>query len=231
MPKAFTQSSLHFGHEPADADLAVLLGDLEQSAIMTLHDSPELLRGSPELFPLKFGLAVVLSLASAFTAMPWLAPLIGASFDDRFVWAAIALLWCGIVPAMLAIFIAADRSLRNMGDSFLLNKTQKTLELCQLGRIVHASEIRSPVELSRFYFAFGEWNWTRQVSALVRDESGGFELLPIARENVVRPFGISLADQLAGIFGVDVRRISLTRAQSKRLPDWVIGKWEKPPRS
>ena len=121
------------------------------------------------------------------------------------------------------MLIAINRLFARKGNYFKVDQTQRTLEICRLGRTVGSRDIKAVTLLVRWYRnAGGAWSKTRQTGLLVSAAGNGFELYPLVREleeNLSFKGKSTWADRLANIFQVPIRRVELSRWESRALDD------------
>jgi hypothetical protein len=130
--------------------------------------------------------------------------------------------WLVCLPGLLVVLAVVSRLVAQKGDYLKVDMARRTLELCQVGRTLKASEIIAFTLLTRWYRSSGAWNKTYQAGVLVRTPDNRVELLPVVRElgeNVPSSKKSQWADRLASIFQVPVRRIELSRSESRALND------------
>lgn len=219
METPFSRAPLRCDHVPPDAEIACLLSDFDHPGHIAVVDTPQSLVARPGLIPMRFAATWLIVIASAITAGLWWIPAGGRLAGPQLNLAMTALVWLAVVPAFLGVLAAINRHFAGKGDYFRADKAGRRLELCPLGRTLDAGEIVAFTEVSRWFMnpLVRSWDWTRQVGAVVRHPSGGYELLPLVREMEVRPFRPRLADQLAAIFDVPVRRIRVSWRDSRSL--------------
>ena len=132
--------------------------------------------------------------------------------------------WVVCLPGLLGLLVAMNRSFAKKGDFFKVDVANRTLELCRVGRTLKASEIAAFAILTRWYRCNGGsmWTETHQTSVLVRSQDSRIDLYPLVRvlaENVNSSQKSQWADRLATVFDVPVRRIELSRSESRALND------------
>jgi len=221
IPKAFARPSVSFDHSPADAELVCLLGDgaggplkmVEEAGILTVR---------PWLIPMKWAatwMIFVGVIASCMIAWAYL------KLDlDRLMAAFLLFMlvgtWAVGIPSFLGILLLLNRAFAKKGDYVRCDIQRRTLELCQVGRTLAAGEIVAFSEVLRWYRQSDVWDQTQQTGVLVRGQDGGVVMYPLFRELDIPIFGKPRrADRLAGIFQVPVRRIKLSKSESRALHD------------
>jgi hypothetical protein len=103
-------------------------------------------------------------------------------------------------------------------DFLRVDMRKQTLELCREDRTVSAAEIIAFTDVSRYYRSRidNEWFHRQQWGVLVQAADGGVELYALVDGSSNPP----LADRLATIFHVPVRRLSLSQTESRDLDDF-----------
>ncbi|MGO8689858.1 MAG: hypothetical protein ACLQLG_09500 [Thermoguttaceae bacterium] len=220
VPKAFSLPSMCFDGVPDDAHLVCLLGDPDCGSVEAVEEA-DILTARPWLFPMKFVVPWTLFIGIVITCMllfmPWL-----QHEKPNYPLAFLVFMWVIVIPGTLWVLTALNRHFATKGDYFKVDMTRHTLELCPVGRTLKASEIITFVELTRFYRNTAGWNKTRQTGVLVRASSGRVELHPVVRElqeNIPLLGRRAWADRLADMFQAPVRRVKLSKAESRALSD------------
>jgi hypothetical protein len=173
----------------------------------------------------------MLLVGSGITAAAWIARRFVGNLvvgnlvvGPAFCWMMIGMTWLLVLPTLLLLLTAVNRSFARKGDYFRVDKSALTFTLCQVGKTFKAAEILAFTELSRWCrYGHAPWRATRQMGILVRAPGRHVDLYPVFREleeNIPllgRRF--RLVDRLAEIFQVPVRRVKLDRRESRSLGD------------
>jgi hypothetical protein len=215
LPKQFSLNRQSFDHEPVDAQLVALLGPFEFVDPIKIEDTAASLTASAGSIPMKFAVPFMLLFVSGITAARWYFP----KFD--LPWFIIGIVWFAILPTFFAILVFINRTLTKMGVFFRADKLHRTLTLPSINVTLAAKQIVAFTQVDRWYkgnTAFG-LSWIRMTAVLTRREDGGFDYFPLTRETSRRVFQELLVDRLGQIFNVPVRKIVLTRLESKSLQD------------
>jgi hypothetical protein len=222
MPKVFSSASLSFDRAPDDSELTGLLGDPDCGPIKHV-ETDGIITVSPRLVPMKFVVPWMLFVGIVITCMIIFMPLIENKKPDLSPLALglMSVLWLGAIPGVLGLLFLLNSAFAKKGDYFKVDTTRRTLELCQPGLTFKFDQIAAVIELSRWYRRCGGiLEYTLQTSVLIRKPDGQFDLFPVLREIDVPVFGkAKWADRLAAIFQSPVRRINLTRSESRQLND------------
>jgi hypothetical protein len=249
MPNVFSCTSITFDHEPYDSELTCLLGrrswfdelrDSASSGIRCVETGGDVL-ASPRVLPIKWilaGLIVLCAIQTCFWCVVYVSHHSDPKWTAGFLVLVLLLIWLVQLPLVVGILFLCNRWLGRDGDYFRISGANRTLELCRFGRTVKAGEIIGFVELMRWRRLLryvGGWHRTRQTSVMIRDADRRVELYPLIhereRELRIDVVGIRVAslplrrrelpwaDRLAGTFQVPVRRITLTKSESKALND------------
>jgi hypothetical protein len=219
--KAFSLPSKSFDRVPDDSQLVCLLGN--SSDRVEAVEEAELLTVRPTLIPKKYivpWMIIVLVLITFMMCIMQWGP--ENRFHSIFFWFFLVSGWFVALPVTLGLFAAVNHSQAKKGDCFKIDMARRTLELCRLGRTLKAGEIIAIILLTRWYRHAGEWNQTYQTGVLVRAQENRVELYPAVcelGENVPSSKKSRWAEQLASIFQVPVRRIELSRSESRALND------------
>jgi hypothetical protein len=220
VPRAFSQPSLTFDGVPDDSQLVCLLGDRDSGPVKAVEEAG-VLTVSPYLLPMKFVMPWMIFVMVVGTCITCF---IGkqAPVPLAFLVAFLLFGWLVVLPAFFGILRVLNSALAKKGDYFKVDTARRTLELCRAGRSVKGSEIIAVVFLIRWYrYPFvtgsGPWQMTFRTSVLVRAADNRVELYPVIRENGTPLF--KWGDRLANIFQVPVRRIELSRSESRELND------------
>jgi hypothetical protein len=218
-------SSKCFDHEPTDMELTCLL-DAPRSLGMSNFEIVETF-GAFRVVPARmpaFWIMVSMILGAAFlTALPLILRFTVWSKENSLsldvilgIW--MAGIWLIIIPLGAIVLAVVNRHLAEAGDFLRVDMTGRVLELCRAGRTVPSAEILAFTEVSRYFRydrRWGEWMGKRQTGVLVSAANGGAELIAL----MDGPSHPPLADRLANIFKVPVRRIKLSRDESRALED------------
>ena len=218
MPKIFSCAMLSFDHVPNDSELTCLLGDSGCGPVKAIEDE-ESLTMRPWLIPMRIMVPWSIFVMVVITCMSYFME--GGSLD-LLVLLVLLFGWLVCLPGMLAVMAVINRAFGKKGDYFKVYTSRRTLELCRVGRTLKGSEIIAVTLLTRWYRHAGAWNKTYQTGVLVRTRDSKVELCPLVRElgeNAPSSRSSKWADRLAGIFGVPVRRIELSKSESRELND------------
>jgi hypothetical protein len=226
LPKAFSLPSMSFDGVPDDSQLVCLLGDPDCGPIRLVEEAG-LLIVRPWLFPVKLVTAWMVFIALVITGVMCFMPLIEhkkLEFSSvLFFWLPLLFLWFISLPGLLGLLAVVNRSFAKKGDYFKVDMARRTLELCRIGRTINASEIIAVTLLTRWYrLAHGGWSMTHATGILVRTQGNRVELYPVVRElgeNVPSSRKSKWAERLASIFQTPIRRIELSRSESRALND------------
>ncbi len=222
VPKAFLLPSMCFDGVPDDAHLVCLLGDPDCGSVEAVEEAGVLIV-RPWLFPMKFVAPWVIFTGIVITCLLFFMPRLRHEKPDYPVVAFfLVLVWLVCIPAFLGLLTFVNRYFARKGDFFKVDMARHTLELCRVGRTLKASEIITFVELTRFYRNTAGWNKRRQTGVLVRAPSDRVELYPVVgelQENIPLLGRRAWADRLAEMFQVPVRRVKLSKAESRALGD------------
>jgi hypothetical protein len=216
MPKVFSCPSMSFDHVPADSELTCLLGDSGCGPIKAVENE-ESLTVRPWQFPMKYMVPWGIFVMVVISCMSYFME--GGNLD-LLVWLMLLFGWLVCLPGTLAVMVVINRAFGKKGDHFRVNMSRRTLELCRIGRTVTASEIIAITLLGRWY-RHGAWEKTYQTGVLVRTRDK-VEFYPLVREsgeNVPASKRSKWADRLADIFQAPVRRIELSKSESRALND------------
>jgi hypothetical protein len=208
-----------FDGVPDDAQLVHLLGNLDRCGPIKAVEEAGLLTVRPWLVPMKYmvpwGIFVMVVITCTSYFMEH------GKLDSSLV-AFLLFGWLVCLPGLLVLLAVFNRLVAKKGDYFKVDMARRTLELCQVGRTLKASEIIAVTLLTRWYRSHGVWRKTYQTGVLVRTQDNRVELYPVVRElgeNVPSYKRSQWADRLASIFQVPVRRIELSRSESRALND------------
>jgi hypothetical protein len=187
-----------------------------------IAETDGLLRVIPARLPTFWIVASMLPVAILFTVITLFLERPSSSemfslLSNVFVWGWIAACWL-MMPFVAAVLTFVNRQKAKTDDFLRVDMTRRAVELCRTGRTVQAAEILAFTEVLRYFRLDrrgGEWIRNLQTGVLARTASGGVELLALA-DGKSRP---PLADRLASIFQVPVRRIELSRSESRALND------------
>jgi hypothetical protein len=211
----YTHPHLTFDHEPRDDELVWLLGNHRLCySNLTIDDTGAELVGRSKRVSLKVHAPAMLFCGVIFTGLISFVPeRQSAAYMTIFVWITVA--------ATIAGWIVLNRKLVAEGDYFRADKQARWLDLCPIGRRFVTEEILGFSELTRHDRpgTTGE-TWIRQYGVLVRDGDGRIDHYPIAVENHALLSKPMIAVRLAALFAVPVRRVKLSRRQSRELHDW-----------
>jgi hypothetical protein len=223
MQKAFSLPFMSFDSDPDDSQLVWLLGDQDCGPVKAAEESG-LLIARPWFIPMKYltpWIIIVMIILTGVLCFMEHGKL------DTFSVAFLLFGWLVCLPGLLIFLAVFNRLAAKKGDYFKANMVRRTLELCRVGRTINASEIIAVTLLTRWYryhFVDGRGPWEKifQTGVLVRMPNGRVELYPVVREigeNVPSSKNSKWADRLADIFHVPVRRIELSRSESRELND------------
>ncbi len=207
-----------FDRVPDDSQLVCLLGNggggpveaVEEAGLLTLR---------PKLIPMKYVIPWMILVMVGITCMVcFMLWVTNDRFSSGFFWLFLFSGWFVALPVTLAVFAAVNHSMAKYGDYFKVDMARRTLEVRQLGRTFKASEIFAITLLTR-------WRWSdiiHQTGVLVRTQDNRVELCRVVcqtGENIHISQRSKWADQLASIFQVPVRRIELSKSESRELND------------
>ena len=209
-----------FDDIPDDSQLVCLLGDPDCGPVMAVGDS-DLLIVRPRLVPMKFVIPWMVFVGVVITCMMFFMP--RPPIQPGEFWLMLFALWFLCLPGFLLLLLFLNRSFAKKGDCFKADTIQRTLELCPVGRTFKSSEIIALILLTRWY-QYGQttWNKTHQTCVLVHAPDNKVALYLVVRElaeNVPIFKSSKWADRLANIFQTTVRRIELSKSESKALND------------
>jgi hypothetical protein len=137
---------------------------------------------------------------------------------DIGLWGMLAFCWLGLIPFWWIVLLVVNRSITAKDDFVQVDPARRTLEVCTDGRTFQAADILAFTEVSRFYHdagRSGKWLPKLQSGVLLRAADAQTELHALV-DGKTRP---PLPDRLASIFAVPVRRIQLTKSESRALSD------------
>jgi hypothetical protein len=218
VPKAFSRPSMLFNHNPSDSELTCVLKCPGQLGGYKIVEGPGTFRVSPAKLP-TIGIIVFTTLgASALTA--WMFYMMRSenqplNIIDVGFWIFITGIWLVIIPVCLVALVVINRRIAKTEDFLRVDTTKRTLELCRDARTYRAADIVAFTELTRWLRGAEGWGKTQLTGVLVRTANGGVELYPLADVKSRPP----LADRLVSIFQVPIRRIELSRSESRALND------------
>jgi hypothetical protein len=189
-------------------------------------------RATPRLLPTKWLILWIINGDIVFTCMI----LIHALRQENVVspnwtiWVFLLSMWFVTLPGVFGFFYFFNRRLSRHGDYFRVGRNHRTLELCRIGRTLKAGDIIAFTELTRWHRRHryaGKWQKTHQTGVLTRKGDRQTELYPLIHEREAPVLWWSLplyrhsswAERLANIFQVPVRRIELSRSESRHLND------------
>jgi hypothetical protein len=216
-----TTTSVHFDHVPSDSELTHLLPVPNQVApFKVIESDPMFLRVRPGLMPIKFiGLSMVFGAAVITSMMIFFGRDATQSLPFAIVfWGIVASFWLLIIPVCLGVVFLVNYQVAESEDFFRVDLRSQTLELCREDSTVLADEILAFTEVGRYYRSRSDKEWLRrrQTGVLVRAADGGTQLYALIDGESNSP----LADRLASIFHVPIRRVSLSMSESQELNDF-----------
>jgi hypothetical protein len=231
-PAAFSRSSMSFDHNPADSELAALLGEAGHG-LVSMSEEGGMLIARPWVLPMKWIVIWLVIFTLGLTC--WMCVVLYLEPDNKmnpadvqFFGSCLFLMWLVGVPSMFSVLAYIRRALAKKakeGDYFRVDMSRRSLELCSIGRTFRAGEIIAFTVLGRWCRKAdmpGEWKATRQTGVLVRTPNNRVEHYPILHDWSEAPLTSNRskwADRLAGIFCVPVRRIDLNKVESRELND------------
>jgi hypothetical protein len=228
MAKVFSLPSMRFDHDPSDAELTCLLGDADCGPVKAVEEGG-VLTVRPWLFPMKYIVPWMVFTAIVITCMLCFAPMVEHKKADSsslmFFWIPLVFLWLVALPGFLGLLALMNRSFASKGDYFKIDTARRTLELCRAGRTVRAADIAAITVLTRWYRNAGGSSFkTYQTGVLLRvaERDNHLELLPVVRElgeNISWGKASRWAEKLASVFQSPIRRVELSRSESKALND------------
>lgn len=228
MPQTFSATWMTFDHEPEDSELTCLLGNpLRRSAegfspfgpgscgllgVKAIEDDV-MFAAVPRTFSMRWGTAIAVLAAMGISC----AILFDKKQDYSLerIWP-LPFVWVGLLPGALAILWFGNLVSSSAGDFFLVDKSRRTLESCRAKRTFEGDDIIAFTDLSRYCWISNQWLKAHQIGVLVYAADDTIEWHPLLSDSK-RPW----ADQLAELFQVPVRRITLDKSQSKALRDWA----------
>jgi hypothetical protein len=210
-----------FKTEPSAAELASILDPQGRALALRIKDTSDKLTVRPSLgcalwvvicivFPLGGGVGYF-SLVEAFRK--------GLAHTD--VWVIVGAFAFPFVITLL-LFWRPYRDIRSRGDYFVLDKTQRTLVLPRIGLTVPAEQIHAFFELQAWTWSHllidrrHRWNWTGELSVLVRNANQEIVRYPVVVSDQVRKVS-RLGDRLAEFFQVQHRVLKLDRKTREQL--------------
>jgi hypothetical protein len=221
-PKPFSLSSMQFDHNPADADLTCLLAaprSLGMSDFKIIEKDGKL-RVIPTQLPIIGIMASMVLGGVILTAVPMFlrSPILPGESSTLFdvlsgIW--VASIWLVLIPFWAVVLAVVNRQIAKTDDFLRVDTTKRILELCHEARTLRAADIVAFTELTRWVHGAEGWGKTLQTGVLVRTANGGIVLLALADGGS----HLRLAYRLASIFHVPVRRIELSRSESRALND------------
>jgi hypothetical protein len=208
---AFTQSRLHFEHPPEERALEGLLADrIVRSP--ELLESDEVLDVVPPPRSVWLLLPTFLLVGCLASLAPGVAALVGWPLMDGREWLSmVALLWLVAMPCALLMAAFALSLLPRQQALVRVDLAQHRVVLPAKGEEYSEGEVVELVELARWGPLDEKRRQFLQWSALVRDESDHFTLLPLL--TIVDPTAddVRLLRRLCEALACPVTRIQLER--------------------
>jgi hypothetical protein len=221
LPKAFSLDSMSYDHDPTDAELSCLLNGPSQPMGFKVVEADGMFHVNTSQIPVK-GIMLTMVLGAIVLILFGYFCIFHTSGSSSFPNNIIFSIWvagnCFIVALFSILLPLINSQLAKKEDFIRVDMSKRTLELCRKKRAFRASEIHAFTELSRYFrhsVSGSEWRLQTQIGVLVRVDHGGMELFPLVKGKSKSP----LSDQLAGIFQKPVRRIELSKNESKALND------------
>jgi hypothetical protein len=215
--KATSASSVYFDHDPTDAELTRPLKISERSVCLgglKVVETFGIFRVRPAGLPIIWIMLSMVLGGVVFTVVPMLLPFECSPVNRLILWIWIACCW-GIIAFWAVMLALVNRWISQKEDYFHADITHGTLTLSRESRTLRTAEIVVFTEVCRYVRCEGflsGWTTSLQTGVLVRTADGGMKLHALA-DGKTRP---PLADQLASIFRVPVRRVIVDpRVQNK----------------
>ena len=211
-------SSKCFDHDPSDTELMCLLESSSGLAGIKIVETDGVLRIRPGLLPVTW---IMLSMILGGVIVTGVLILIYKSdpaFFEIAFWGMLVFCWLFLIPFWWIVLVVINRAIAANDDFLRVDMGKRTLELCRERRTFQAAEIFAFTEVSRYCRwdrRGGEWLQKLQTAVLVRTADSQTELHAMVVGKTRPP----LADRLASIFGVPVRRIKLNKSESRALND------------
>jgi hypothetical protein len=216
-PKMPSTSSASFDHDPSDGELTCLLEGASAPVGLKIVEADGILRIRPGLIPAT-GIMLSMILGGVLlTGVMILLYRTNPAFFEIAFWAGLAFTWLFLIPFWWIVLLVINRWIADKDDLLRVDPQRRTLELCQPGRTLRAAEILAFTDVFRYYRRDrgGELCGKSQTGVLLRGQNSRAELLALV-DGSTRP---PLADRLAGIFQTPVRRIKLSKSESRALND------------
>jgi len=221
--KAPSASSKRFDHDPSDTELTCLLeGSSGVAGGIKIVEADGMLRIRSGLLPVTGIMLSMILGAVFFTGVLILIYKTDPVFFEIAFWGMLAFCWLFLIPFWWIVLVVINRGIAKNDDFIRVDMAKRTLELCGEGRKFQAAEILAFTEVFRYYYydrPYGDsprgWYPKLQTGVLVRAADSQTELHALVGRKTRPP----LADRLAGIFGVPVRRIKLNKSESRALND------------
>ncbi len=218
MPEASLPSSKCFDHDPSDVELTCLLEGSSGLAGIKLVETDGMLQIRPGLLPVTGIMLSMILGAVFFTGVMILIYKTDPAFFEIAFWIMVAFTWLFLIPFWWIVLVVINRAIAANDDFIRVDMGKRTLELCGEGRTFQGAEILAFTEVFRYYHfspSRRDWSPRLQAGVLVRGEDFQIELHAMVDGKSHPP----VADRLASIFGVPVRRIKLNRSESRALDD------------
>jgi hypothetical protein len=210
-------ASKRFEHDPSDTELTCLLGG---SGTFKIVETDGMLRMRPQPIPVTgimlsmvvgavFFTGVIIVVAKAPGPQPPGAQIV--------LWGMAAFAWLLLIPFWWIVVVVVNWQIAQKDDFVRVDTGKRTLELCGEGRTLQAAEILAFTEVSRYcrQNRWDSWGRSLQTGVLVHADDSQIELHAVV-DGKSRP---PVADRLASIFAVPVRRVKLNKAESRALKD------------
>ncbi len=218
-PRMFTENFRTFDHEPEDAELVTLLGPHVLTTALQVIDNPNELIIRPRMIPMWFAVPWVLLIAGVITALIWFVPATRATMDHSTAVLVTVTLWAMILPALFAIFAWINKTFRQQGNYCRVDKRNRTLTARFVDRPMTRDQILCIIDLERHYVSHGVWDSIRQASVLYQNGDGAIQQYPLATEIEGQLFAPDYGGRIATALDVPVRRIRLSKRESKAIGD------------
>lgn len=221
LPKAFSVDRLHFDARPTDEQLLALLGPPEYISLLQVDEDAarQTIRVRPGRLPMRWIMPWMVLVAAGITAAIWIGVGGGIAGTGRIaIWAMVAFIWLGVLPVMFGIFFAINSHFGKEPDYFEADFIHGSLTLPRAGVTLTASQIDCFTAVKRWCLSNGQWQYVCQTGILACREASGFDHYLVFSDRAKRRNQWQTVDRLAEGFKKLVRRVTLTRSQSKLLP-------------
>ena len=215
-------SSKSFDHDPSDTELTCLLEGFSAVAGIKIVETDGMLRIRPARLPATGIMLSMILGAVFFTVVPILLYKTDPAFFEIAFWVVVVFVWLFLIPFWWIVLLVINHTIAAKDDFIRVDMGRRTLELCAERRTFRAVEILAFTEVFRYYYVDRPhadsprgWYPRLQVGVLVRAADSRTELRALVDKKSRPP----LADRLASIVGVPVRRIKLNKSESRALND------------